>query len=105
MAQAGSSCQLVDPRPVEHPAATITGVGNAEWGTRETRAAGPRDRDLEGIRLSPAEAGMLQSFPADYPWQGAKGKQFLQAGNAIPPGMAQAALTAATGAQAEERAA
>lgn len=105
MAPAGTSSTAVDPRPVEHPAATITGAGNAEWGMRLKRADGPSDRDPNGIRLIPAEAGILQTFPADYPWQGNQGKQFLQAGNAVPPGLAEHALMAAAGFLAEERAA
>jgi DNA (cytosine-5)-methyltransferase 1 len=55
-------------------------------------------------RVSVAEAGLLQSFPSSYPWQGAKGKQYLQVGNAVPPGLARAALSAAVP-QAEEVAA
>jgi len=51
----------------------------------------------DSVRITVAEAGVLQSFPGDYPWQGAKGKQYLQAGNAIPPLLAMAALCAALG--------
>ncbi|WP_435125535.1 DNA cytosine methyltransferase [Actinacidiphila sp. bgisy144] len=40
------------------------------------------------IRITAAEAGILQSFPADYPWAGAKGQQFSQIGNAVPPRLA-----------------
>ncbi|MGW4345352.1 DNA cytosine methyltransferase [Streptomyces sp. NPDC004690] len=39
----------------------------------------------EPIRITAREAGLLQSFPADYPWQGNKGQQFSQIGNAVPP--------------------
>jgi DNA (cytosine-5)-methyltransferase 1 len=40
------------------------------------------------IRITAVEAGILQSFPADYPWAGAKGQQFSQIGNAVPPRLA-----------------
>ncbi|GGU55035.1 DNA methylase [Streptomyces albospinus] len=40
------------------------------------------------IRITAAEAGILQTFPADYPWQGNKGQIFSQVGNAVPPRLA-----------------
>lgn len=51
----------------------------------------------ERMRPSVAEAGVLQSFAADYPWQGSPRKQVEQAGNAVPPRMAAHILAAATG--------
>jgi DNA (cytosine-5)-methyltransferase 1 len=64
-----------------------------------------RQNAPNSVRVTVEEAGVLQSFPANYPWQGAKGKQFLQAGNAVPPGLALAALAAAAGVNASEVAA
>ncbi|MFI1013124.1 DNA cytosine methyltransferase [Streptomyces sp. NPDC020965] len=42
----------------------------------------------ESIRITAAEAGALQTFPTAYPWQGNKGQQFSQIGNAVPPRLA-----------------
>ncbi len=47
-----------------------------------------------GVRLSQAGAGVLQSFPIDFPWCGALNERRQQVGNAIPPLMAQAILEA-----------
>lgn len=115
-------------RPVTHPAATVTGAGNYEthrpdWcfnrpsttvvgSFRPDVIAAPgyrttvsRQNAPNSVRVTVAEAGILQSFPADYPWQGTQGKQYLQCGNAVPPGLALHALAAATGIDVKEQAA
>lgn len=99
-------------RPVSHPAPTMLFghcSNDVRWypeGTttpREPQPAGTRHPDSQ--RVTVVEAGVLQSFPADHPWQGNQSKQFLQAGNAVPPGMALHALAAAAGIERRERAA
>lgn len=47
--------------------------------------------------LTAGQAGLLQTFPADYPWQGSRTSQFQQAADSVPPVMAAAVLGAATG--------
>ncbi|MGW0995322.1 DNA cytosine methyltransferase [Streptomyces sp. NPDC002523] len=54
----------------------------APSGTAEERPA------PESIRITAQEAGLLQTFPADYRWAGNKGQQFSQIGNAVPPRLA-----------------
>lgn len=39
----------------------------------------------EATRISPEEAGVLQTYERDFPWQGTKTKRFLQIGSAVPP--------------------
>jgi DNA (cytosine-5)-methyltransferase 1 len=44
-------------------------------------------------RFTMAEAGILQSFPADYPWRGTHTQQQQQVGDAVPPLLAMHILT------------
>jgi site-specific DNA-cytosine methylase len=44
--------------------------------------------------MTTAEAGVLQTYERPFEWRGAKTKQFLQIGNAVPPVLARAVLAA-----------
>jgi len=109
------------PRSIDAPALTVAfGHSDMQW-TRERPATtvcgdsrvwppghkvNQSDRDrlgsdadrygdragTESVRVSVVEAGVLQSFPAGYPWQGTKSAQYLQVGNAVPPRLAAAVL-------------
>lgn len=48
----------------------------------------------DGIRVSVEEAGILQTFPADYQWLGLRNQRYAQVGNAIPVDLAYAVLDA-----------
>ena len=70
-------------RPLEAPAFAITSKGFDFQGP-----------DSAKVRPTVQEVAALQTFPADHPWQGNKGKQHEQIGNAVPPRLAEAILDA-----------
>lgn len=79
--------------PADRPAPAVAGRGLAPMpGANANRFNGRTKSRNDGIRLSVAEAGVLQTFPSDWPWTGNKNAQYAQVGNAVPP-LLQAALT------------
>jgi DNA (cytosine-5)-methyltransferase 1 len=70
-------------RSVEEPSPTIKGGGSGGQYVSDGE---------ETVRVTVQEAAVLQSFPADYPWQGNKSQQYRQVGDAVPPLLAAAIL-------------
>lgn len=72
-------------RALDEPAGTLF------FGQR-TNAVDWRNNQGQSTRVTVEEAGVLQSFPADYPWQGTESQRYQQVGNAIPVLLAAAIL-------------
>lgn len=49
------------------------------------------------IRVTPADAALLQTFPADHPFQGSQTKRYEQIGNAVPCLLAEHVISTAFG--------
>lgn len=62
-------------------------------GTFITSIHAKDDSYAENTRITPPEAGVLQSYAIEFARGGAKTKQFLQVGNAVPPLLAEAILS------------
>ncbi|MGY3678335.1 DNA cytosine methyltransferase [Streptomyces sp. TE33382] len=78
-------------RSIQEPAGTLFFGHRANECTWVAEPASTQPGDTaaptapEPIRITAQEAGILQTFPADYPWAGNKGQAFSQIGNAVPP--------------------
>jgi DNA (cytosine-5)-methyltransferase 1 len=88
---------LTDVWPGLRPSPTIVGTFRpdivAAPGWRKA-GDGPRQNAKGSVQVTVSEAARLQSFPADFPWQGPESAQRLQIGNAVPPLLAEAILKA-----------
>lgn len=83
--------------PCKRPSTAVAGRGLVQNpGATANRWNGSTKSRNDGVRISVQEAGVLQGFPPDYPWQGKTTKQFEQAGNAVPVQLATALIRAAT---------
>lgn len=81
--------------PWERPATTLATrplIGHP--GSNANRFNGQEKSRNDGVRLTIEEAAILQSFRADYPWQGSRSAQFRQIGDAVPPLLAAHVLAA-----------
>lgn len=94
----------------ERPATTVCATNRIAPPGHRNRDAGGQSQfaSPDTVRITVAEAAILQSFRPDYPFQGTKTKAFEQVGNAMPPLLAAHVVSVATGIpvrQAEEVAA
>lgn len=102
-------------RPANHPAPTLAfGHEKPRWvfdrpsttivgsfrpdvvAAPNYRTSTARQDQTGSVRVTVAEAGVLQGFPYDYPWTGSRTAQYQQVGNAIPPPLAEAVVRTLT---------
>jgi len=53
---------------------------------------GPRQKAPGSVQITKEQGSILQSFPADYPWQGSESAKWRQIGDAVPPLVARAVI-------------
>jgi DNA (cytosine-5)-methyltransferase 1 len=83
-----------DDWPEQRPATTVAGD------PRVFQPGGhhnPGQQSQDAVRVTEQEAATLQGFPPDYPFQGTRSQRFQQIGNAVPPPLARAILSALVG--------
>ncbi|NLA65117.1 MAG: DNA cytosine methyltransferase, partial [Leucobacter sp.] len=69
-----------------------SGAGDPRITAREHHEHG--EQSGTSLRLTFPEAAALQSFPPSMRWPGNQGERFLAIGNAVPPMLAEAILSA-----------
>lgn len=79
-----------DPEwPFKRPSTTVAGRSIVQNpGATANRYNGSTKSRNDGVVLNQWQAGVVQTFPSDYPWQGSVRQQYQQIGNAIPPRLA-----------------
>jgi DNA (cytosine-5)-methyltransferase 1 len=83
---------------IDRPATTVQADPRISPPGHRDRAGGERQHQ-GSIRISVAQAALLQGFRADYPWRGSSTAQYAQIGNAVPPPLAADVIAVATGAR------
>lgn len=81
----------------ERPATTVVGSFRPDAIAGPGHHATSRQDAPGSIRVTVQEAGVLQSFRPDYPWQGTLTKQYEAVGNAVPPRVAAHVVAAVMG--------
>jgi len=71
------------------PAVSMTGNGTRTWYRT--------DLGSEEGRITSAQAGLMQGFPADYPWKGSRSSQFQRVADTVSPLVGAAVIGAAAG--------
>jgi DNA (cytosine-5)-methyltransferase 1 len=81
----------------KRPATTVACDSGTACPGHERNVARPNapGRSEDAVKVTVAQAAVLQGFRADYPWQGSRSRQFQQVGNAVPPPLARRVLEAA----------
>lgn len=79
----------------DRPSTTIVGSFRPDVvsGPGYRTVGGPSRQNAPGsVVISEQEGATLQTYPADFPFQGSKSKRRLQIGNAVPPKVVEAVL-------------
>jgi len=95
--------KALEPERLDAPSPTVTTT--EVKGTRATSTKpmnGGPDRASDALhlatgrrRLTTAECALIQGAHPDYPWYGNKTQQYRQIGNAVPPALGEAVISAA----------